>query len=177
MSNNLDAVIETDEFKSLDKQDLCACIEKLNRNHATEVSIFNGLVVWSKVDDLTRKNNFPELFKYLIKLGAMPVEILDQTVLKEDLVTENKDCWKLVTKDLCQRYKSFSATNIVSFGGTKSLRKSIKLYNCSNKPSKEYPDLPSPMNAHCSLLSNNFVYCIGGSIGNDDGQSFAQSKV
>ena len=80
ISKNFNAIVETDEFKSLDKDGVRCCIEKLNRYHAREDSIFNGLVVWIHADDKSRENDFPELFEQLIDLDAMPSEILEETV-------------------------------------------------------------------------------------------------
>ena len=37
-SKNFDAIVETDEFKSLDKDGVRSYIEILNRNHVTETS-------------------------------------------------------------------------------------------------------------------------------------------
>ena len=117
ISKNFDAVIETDEFKSLDKGGLRCCIEKLERKHVTEHSIFNGLVVWCEVNEEARKNDFPELFEQLIQLDRMSVEILNDAVLEVDLVKKSCQCLHVVTKSLCQRNKSFDQTRIVSFGG------------------------------------------------------------
>ena len=61
MSKNLDAIIQTDEFKSLGKDGMRNCIKNLNRNHIKEESIFNGSIVCCQDDDPTRKNDFPEL--------------------------------------------------------------------------------------------------------------------
>ena len=154
-----------------------SCVQKVNRNHVTEKSIFNGLVVWNQGNEEARQNDFPELFEELIQLNKMSAEVLEETVLKVDLVTKSCECLHLITKSACKRSKSDSLVNIVSFGGTDSQGKCIEVYNDSNKPSTNYPDLPQHVSFHCSLLSNNFVYCVGGSINNDNEKLIAQSNV
>ena len=177
ISKNLDAVIETDEFKSLDKDDVRSCIEKLNRNHATEISIFNGLVSWCQIDMESRKNDFFKLFEDFVKLDSISVHDLEETVLKESLVTENIQCWKLVTKSVCQRSKDFDTMKIVSFGGRKAEGKCTEIYNCTNKPPKLYPDLPKHLFGHCTLLMNDCIFCFGGASFNDKNQTLFYNKV
>ena len=161
MSKNLDAVIETTEFKSLDNERLHLCMDKLDRNFATEKSIFNGLVVWCKVDESTREHKFPGLFEQLIQLNAMPEDVIENIVLKETLVTENKPCLKVLTKNFWQRSKSLGSTNIISLGGRYANGKCIEVKSSTTKIQKHYPDLPSNLDCHCSLKTNNLIYCIG----------------
>ena len=177
MSKNFDAIVQTDALKWLDKGDLCACMKKLERSHIKEESIFNGLVNWCKVDDPSRKNDFPELFEQLIDLYAIPVEIIEEIVLKEDLVTENKQCLNVLTKSFCQRNKRFGKTKIVSFGGMKAQGKCIEVYNSSNQLPKHYPDLPIWLYGHCSLMTSNHAYCIGGSIDDENSKMPACKNV
>ena len=107
MRMNSYTIVQTDEFKLLEKNNLCACIKLLNRNQAREDSIFIGLVNRCKVDDTNRENEFPELFENLIKLAAIPREKLEETVFEEDLVTESKRCWSLQTKMFFSKVKSW----------------------------------------------------------------------
>ena len=73
ISKNFDTIVQTDEFKSLDKDQLCSIIQ--NRNHATKESIFSGLVVWIQVDESSRKNDFSAMFKELKELYETPVKV------------------------------------------------------------------------------------------------------
>ena len=177
MSTNFDIIIQTDEFKSLDKDGVRSCIKKLNRRYATEESIFNGLVVWSLGNEYGGKNDFPDLFEQLIRLDGMSLEVLEETVLKEDLVKRSSQCLNVVTKSLCHRSKGFGSNTLISLGGRKAQGKCFEVYNCSNKPSKEYSDLPHPLYGHCSLPSKNFVYCIGGLVDSDNGNLTVQINV
>ena len=177
LSKNFDTIVETDEFKSLDKASLRSCIAKLDRNHTTDSSIFNGLIIWSQADEEVRKTDFPELFRELIQLDKMSVEVLEKTVLKVDLVSKSYQCLNLVTKSVFQRDRRVGLTKILSFGGTNFQGKCTEVYNGGNKPSKKYPNLPKHLDAHCLLPCNNFVYCIGGSIENVEGKSVPQNKV
>ena len=177
MSKNFDAVIETDEFKSLDKDGVCAFIENIDRSHVMEESIFKGLIIWCQVDNLSRKIDFPELFVKLIKLDAMEGENLEETVLKEDLVIENKYCLKVLAQSVCQQRKNFGATKIVSFGGRDVNGKCIEIYRCANKSSQQYPDLPIRLYGHCALMSNNYIYCIGGSANYRNGKPIGSKNV
>ena len=129
------------------------------------------MVNWCKVDDLSRKNDFPDLFEDLIQLVAIPLEKLEKTVLEEDLVTENKKCWKLVTKNVFQRSKSDGPTKIISFGGGGAQGKCFEVYNCTSKPFQNFPDLPVCLHGHCILLINHEVFCVGGTFVDDNTRS------
>ena len=93
------------------------------------------------------------------------------------MVTENNRCLKILTKSFWQRSKSFDSTKIVSFGGLKAKGKGIEVYSSSNQPPKYYPDLPIWLYGHCSLMTNNHVYCIGGSTDDENGKMTACKKV
>ena len=177
ISKSFDAVIETNEFKSLDKNGLRCCIEKVNRNHVREILIFNGLVAWSYVDNEARKNDFPELFEQMVQLDGLSVAVLEKTVFKEDLVKRNNQCLNLVTKSLCQRNKSSDATKIVSLGGIGCQGKCFEVYSCTSEPLKSYSDLPIHLDCHCSLKASNYIYCIGGRTEDDNGKSTSYKNV
>ena len=165
MSKNFDAIVETDEFKSLDKDGLRRCIETLDRSHVKQDSIFNGLVNWCQNDETARKNDFSKLFDELVKVDAMSVEILEETVAKEDLVIKDVECLKVVASCLFQRMKE---TQIISVGGNNVKGKCLEVYSCTNKLPTEYPDLPIHLSSHCALMTNNCVYVVGGCTEEDD---------
>ena len=177
ISKNFEATVQTYEFKSLDKDSLRSCIEKLKRNHVREESIFKGLILWSKVDEEARKNDFPELFEHLIKLDAMPLEVLEETVLKENLIAENNRCLKLLTKRLFQQSKGLDATKIISFGGRYVDGKFIEVCSSTAKLQKHYPDFPICLYCHSLLLIHNHIYCIGGCTEDGNGKEIAHNNV
>ena len=177
MSKKFDAIVKTDEFKSLDKEDLCVCIKKLNRCHVTEDLIFNGLVAWSQFDDLSRKDDFPELFEQLIQLDRMPVEAVEKFVLKEELVTDHNQCLKVLTRNFWERSKIIGTTKVISLGGKDAKGKCIQVHGCISKPPKQYPDIPIHLLCHCSLMTDERIYCIGGCTKDNTGKTTAVNNV
>ena len=107
----------------------------------------------------------------------MPSEILGEIVMKNDLVAENKQCLKILTTSFWQRSKSFDSAKIVSFGGMKAQTKCIEVYNSSNQPPKHHPNLPIWLYGHCSLMTNNHIYCIRGCTDDENDNMTACKKV
>ena len=75
------------------------------------------MIVWIQADEPSRQNDFPPMFKELIQLDGMPVKVLKETVLKEYVVGESKQCLKVVTDFFCQQSKGLIHTKIISLGG------------------------------------------------------------
>ena len=162
VSNNFDGMVQTDEFKTLPKNDLISLISKINTKQTNKKSIFNGIVTWCRYDEEARKEEFPMLFEDLINLDTISAEFLEDIVLKEEMVSGSIHCLKRMTYKLFQEKKCREETKIISLGGTKSLRSCIEVFSCSNKPSKNLPELPIELSCHCSLKLGNYVYLIGG---------------
>ena len=171
VSNNFDGMVQTDEFKTLPKNDLVSLISKINRNQTNEESIFNGIVTWCRYDEEARKEEFPMLFEDLINLDLISAEYLEDIVLKEEMVSGSIHCLKRMTYNFCQEKKCRKETNIISLGGAKSLRSCIEVYSRSNKPPKNLPELPIELSCHSSLKLGNYVYLIGGKSKSDDNKS------
>ena len=63
-------------------------------------------------------------------------------------------------------------TKILSVGGYYA-RTSVKtVFSLNNEPIVVYPDLPIPLDYHCTLKVDNFVYCIGGRVTNESNRVF-----
>ena len=162
VSNNFNDVIQTDDFKLLSDKDFTSFFFKVKQSQTEEVSLFKGLVTWCRHNERVRKRMFSTLFKKFIDLDEMPINALEEIVLKEELISkQNIHCLKIVTNYLCQQIKSRDEAKILSLGGGRSLSKCTEVYSRSTKP-QQYPDLPLKVNYHCSLKSGNFVYLIGG---------------
>ena len=162
VSSNFDGMVQTDEFKTLPKNDLVSLISKINRKQTNEESIFNGIVTWCRYDEEARKEEFPMLFEDLINLDLISAEYLEDIVLKEEMVSGIIHCLKRMTYNFCQKKKCRKETKIISLGGAKSLRSCIEVYSRSNKPPKNLPELPIELSCHSSLKLGNYVYLIGG---------------
>ena len=171
VSNNFDGMVQTDEFKTLPKNDLVSLISKIDRNQTKEESIFNGIVTWCRYDEEARKEEFPMLFEDLINLDLISAEYLEDIVLKEEMVSGSIHCLKRMTYNFCQEKKSRRKTKILSLGGTKSLQSCIEVYSLSNKPHKNFPKLSVNLSGHSLLRLDNFMYVIGGKSKSDDNKN------
>ena len=100
------------------------------------------------------------------------MEVLEESILIVDLVAKTYQCLNLMTKCAFQQSRRVGSTKMFSFKGTFCQRKYIKVNECNNTLSKKYFDLPQHLDEHCLLLSNNFVYRIGGCIETIDGCTF-----
>ena len=105
VSNNFDGMVQTDEFKTLPKNDLVSLISKINRKQTNEESIFNGIVTWCRYDEEARKEEFPILFEDLINRDRISAESLEDIVLKEEMVSGSIHCLKRMTYNFCQEKK------------------------------------------------------------------------
>ena len=116
---------------------------------------------WTKQDEETRKQHFHSiLFKFV------NVDKLSYCLVR-DLLNENLICNVLEYFDLLNtRIKILKSreTRILSVGGYKTETSVKTVFSLNNEPNVRvvYPDLPIPLDYHCTLKVDNFVYCIGG---------------
>ena len=167
MSDHLDEVAQTDEFKSLSKEKLIDCISTLNQSKAKSPSIYQAIVAWIYHKN-ERKVEFSGLFK-MINLQGMKVEFLEETVLEEELVETNFNCQKLALKAyrklLLQQKLVTSESKLLSVGGvyTPTLVKMVFVEKSETESSRRtYPDLMQGLRCHSSLKLDDYIYVIGG---------------
>ena len=164
ISSNFDDIAFTDSFKSLAFEDLTKCISSLNRSQASETSIYQAIICWTKHNE-SRKKEFPGLFK-LLNLYNLPSEYLEDVVSTEELVTDFPVCCKttldVFSKLLKDKRRKEKATKIVSFGGKRNWKKVFVVFNSIKLLQPDFSDLPFEVE-FCSFLEMyDYVYCIGG---------------
>ena len=166
ISTNLDEVAQTDEFKSLSKEELLLCISNLDRSNVKEISVYQALITWTRHKQDERKNEFPELFSTVI-LEKMTLNFLEDSVLEEDLVKTSLVCQNHVLLTLRTLVK-FKESHLVGLGGSSNLRKVAVVFSLFQKTGQDYADFDVGLDCHCSLKFNNRIYTIGGRLKRGD---------
>ena len=165
ISNNFDTVVAKEEFKHLSKDKLVSCVSNLNQNQVEETSIYNAIISWTNHDLENRESEFAKLFQ-LIKLDRLSLDFLINVALDEKIVQQNQINVKFLKSNLSKRNKDMqlreSGSKILSFGGSKTLSKVIKVYEYQAENTIEYPVLPITNQCHCALFLKDIVYVLGG---------------
>jgi len=82
--DSLEGITQSDDFKSLEKDDLISCLTTINRNIISEASLHHAIVTWTKAtNDETQKKRFLDLLR-LIKLKDLSTDFLENFVLAEE---------------------------------------------------------------------------------------------
>ena len=165
ISINFDKVSQTDDFKQLSNEELTTCISKLDRSQVKESSIFRAIVSWCNHDEEAREKDFSGLFQ-MVRLRKVPIDYLEEAILEEELVTNAADCHKTALSALRTLVQEQNvkpqASKLVCFGEKRSKNKLNVVYDLNSETSMNYPDLPEKLQGPCSLLLNDYIYCIGG---------------
>jgi len=101
-------------------------------------------------------------------------------IMQEKLVREDKECLLIVNDFLLQLHKQSGESKLVSLGGAKTYQGVVaEVFNSSKntKSALMLPNLPVKLSCHCSLILENYVYCIGGRTVNDDNKSIPCKNV
>jgi len=173
-SINLDDVLQTNHFKAFSKEELTLFISNLDRNKAKESSVFQAIVAWIRHDE-ARITDFSELFRKL-DLYQVPLDYLEEVILEEKLVTNVDDCRKAALSTFRKKVREQNANpqksellkenevlQLFRLGGWNVSSKVTIVLNLIESKSLNYPDLPKQIRCHCSLVLDNYLYCIGGS--------------
>ena len=167
ISKNFDNVLQTDDFKTLSKEELISCILHLDRSQVKESSIFQAIVVWTKHHNEVRIAEFGELFE-LILLQKVSFDFFDKVILENELVRNTPESHKVAfgTIQLMKERntKLLDESILLSVGGRRGnvCATVTAVYGSPHKISMDYPDLPEPSIHHSSVTLNNYIYCIGG---------------
>ena len=94
ISDNVDEVIEGDNFKDLSKSDMTSLLKNLNRDKVPEISLYKANISWVKWDQ-TRESDFSSLFS-LLNLQKLPPQFVTDTIASEPLVKSSTDCLNAV---------------------------------------------------------------------------------
>ena len=165
ISINLEKVLQTDDFKQLSTEELITRISKLDRCQVKESLIFEAIATWCNHGKKARETKFPSLFK-MVQLRKVPIDYLEEVILEEELVVNAADCHKIALSAFRTLVKEQTAkpqaSKVLSFGGGNCDTKVTVVYDLNSETSLSYPDLPEKLQGHCSLMLNDYIYCIGG---------------
>ena len=169
ITDHLDKITNSDDFKTITKDDLTSLISNLRENKKTvDESVICKLVIdWTKQYEEERKAVFADLFE-MIHLDKVPLDVLE-CLFEEALVKDNPVCGNAITVALFNMLKTHEQASkknvsltIFSIGGSQDIRKVLKIFNLSKREEQKYPDFPYLVKGHCSVKLNGIVYCIGG---------------
>ena len=169
ISDHLDEITKSDDFKTISKDDLTSLISNLRENKKTvNESVICKLVIdWTKQDEEERKAVFADLFQ-MIDLDKVSLDFLE-SLFEESLVKDNPVCGNAITVALFnilktnqQVSKKNKSLTIFSIGGNQGVRKVLKVLTFSKREEQKYPDFPYAIANHCSVKLHGIVYCIGG---------------
>ena len=169
IKENLNQLIIRMEFNELEEGILVSCLEEIVKFGADPVTLYLGIVRWTKHNLEPRSKCFSLLFDKL-PLEKLSSHFLETVILKENLVEENFKCYKKATGVLTQILKGSISNQIgilVTLGGQKTSRKVLEVFEAFVDDSRKqsvFPDLPISLAAHQALVFNNVLYCIGGCI-------------
>ena len=169
ISINLDKVLQTDDFKQLSNEELISCISKLDGSQVKESLIFEAIVAWCNYDEEAREKDFSGLFQ-MVRLRKVPIDYLEEVILEEELVTSAADCHKTALSAFRKLVKEQNAkpqgSKLICLGGRYRSTKVTVVYDLNGETSVSYPGLRERLQGHCSLLLNDYIYCIGGDFEN-----------
>ena len=170
ISDHLNEVAKTNDFKNLSQVDLVACLTELKARRAEESWICQSLLLWVRHENESRKTLFTELFQQVVTVKQLSVEFIKYSLLEEELIKSNLACHELVLTTFSQLLDTRSAeltkpthSKVISLGGKNTGSKVNDVYNVhAQNALMSYPDLPEQIYSHRALKVKNFVFCIGG---------------
>ena len=164
ISQNFTAVIKTDEFKLLSKSDLITCLLKLDQKLVEQITIYQALIAWIRYEKSTREKEFAELFRQLVDVNKLCIMDVEGVLLKEDLITDDANCCKVVLTALSKiveekrvLFIQRNLSKVISLGGWNTAQSVCHVYNMQDKFLQSYPDLPEMARLSCSLKLNDCV--------------------
>ena len=95
---NFASVVEMDEFLNLEAKEVERWISSDEISVAVEADVFEIVLKWIEHDKSDRKASFEQLFRH-VRLASLSRDFLIDVVTNE-LVEENFDCFKLISKAL-----------------------------------------------------------------------------
>ena len=163
ISDNYDSIIQTPAFLNLDNDELFFIVFHLKtRFHVNNEVLCRSLLSWVKQDEETRKRHFHnKLFKF-VNVDQLSYWLV-KDLLNESLICDISEYLELLNTRM--KLLKNRGTKILSIGGYYT--ESIKAIFClDDEVNVIYPDLPIPLNQHCTLKINKLIYCIGGKVSN-----------
>ena len=88
INSNFSVVMETEDYLNLDVKQVMEWVSSDDVIVNAEEDIFQGIVKWVSHDKSEREKDFPELL-HQIRLSSISHDFLLNTLVKEELITEN----------------------------------------------------------------------------------------
>lgn len=99
IKSDFSAVMETDDFLNLEAKQVLAWVSSDDITVRAEGEIFKGIVKWVKHNRSEREGEFFDLLQ-LVRLSSLDHNFLFNKLVKEELITANKDCLNFVLSSL-----------------------------------------------------------------------------
>ena len=179
ISDHLDKVIHSSDFKTMAIDDMTSLIATLRKSKKTidETALCKLVLEWTKQDREEREAIFGDLFQ-LIGLKKMPFQAL-RNISAESLIKNSAVCLNAVMNELFDLFennkateKTRESTKIICLGGRTTGSKVVEVFNVFHETEQNYPDLPYEVEGHCLLKLNDVIFCIGGNSPNGWGNAY-----
>lgn len=170
MSNFME-VVETDDFKNLDLNQVTELLHKDGIQVLNEKQVFNACVTWVNFDLNARCKFMSELLK-VVRLAFIPLRTLHQEIAKHSLVCNNVFCQDIVEEaetHHCERsglrMRSSYAEALYVLGGETAFMKEVKTVERLNTETNHWETVKDMSEARASFAVVSFknkLYVIGG---------------
>lgn len=161
---NFAEIVKEEDYKSLSKTDFLSCVSEIRYYKLDQRLLCQSIFDWTAFDEKTRTSALSDLLKF-VDFKRLSLTDLEK-FLSNDLIYQNSLCSKCVNFHLLELIKekrlNNSETKILSLGGGWSSGKVSEVFNLMEKTNLVYPNLDPPLQSHCSIKHNNYIYCIGG---------------
>ena len=97
--SNFSAVMETDDFLNLDAKQVLEWVSSDDITVSAEEEVFRGIVKWVHQSKSEREKEFSDLLQH-VRLSSLDHNFLFNKLVKEELITSNKDCLNFVLSSL-----------------------------------------------------------------------------
>ena len=99
IKSNFSAVMETDDFLNLDAKQVLEWVSNDDITVSAEEEVFRGIVKWVHQSKSEREKEFSDLLQH-VRLSSLDHNFLFNKLVKEELITTNKDCLNFVLSSL-----------------------------------------------------------------------------
>ena len=163
VSDNLNEVVRSDDFKNLSHDDVRKLISNVNRSSLQECLVYEGIMNWIKHEVESRESKLFDSFR-LIDIDKLSAGFMKEVVLKDDLVQNDIECHRCLLSAFVERVGRMESqcrqSKVVNFGGENSKCTVQVVYSLYGEAL--HSNSPSTFENHCSVKWNGFVYTIGG---------------
>ena len=164
ISDNYETITKTSAFFNLENAELFFIVFHLKmRFYVNDEVLCRSLLSWTKQDEETRKQHFHNKLLKFVNVDKLSYWLV-KDLLNESLICEISEYFDLINTRM--EVLKNRGSKILSVGGLGLyIGTSLKtVYSLDDETNVVYPDLPIPIDYHCTLKINNLIYCVGGRI-------------